>query len=87
MMWNDGMGWSGWLVMSLTALAFWALVVLAVVALFRDTSREGTWSPRESTRDPREDHDAERILDQRFARGEIDAAEYHARQGVLRSAH
>ncbi|WP_404386453.1 SHOCT domain-containing protein [Knoellia locipacati] len=80
MMWNDGMGWSGWLLMSLTAIAFWALVVVAVVALFRDSGRD-------SRQRPREDHDAQLILDQRFARGEIDAAEYHARQGVLRSAH
>ena len=40
MMWNyDGMGWAGWLVMAVTALAFWALVVFAVVALFRGKPR------------------------------------------------
>ena len=79
MMWNDGMGWTGWLVMSLTAIAFWALVVVAVVALFRDAR-----SDPKQTRD--ENDDARRILDQRFARGEIDTDEYHARQVVLRSA-
>lgn len=80
MMWNDGMGWTGWLLMSLTAIAFWALVVVAVVALFR-----GTRSDPKQARD--ENDDARRILDQRFARGEIDTDEYHARQVVLRSAH
>ncbi|WP_404380337.1 SHOCT domain-containing protein [Knoellia locipacati] len=80
MMWNDGMGWTGWLLMSLTAIAFWALVVVAVVALFR-----GTRSDPKQTRDGNDD--ARRILDQRFARGEIDTDEYHARQVVLRSAH
>lgn len=83
MMWNyDGMGWAGWLVMAFTALAFWALVVFAVVALFRGARTETTHSRHG------EDYDARQILDQRFARGEIDAAEYHARKDVLqRSAH
>lgn len=80
MMWSNGMGWTGWLIMSLTALAFWALVVFAVVALFRG-ARNDT-SPRRRG----EDDDARQILDQRFARGEIDADEYHARREVLRSA-
>lgn len=81
MMWNDGMGWTGWLLMSLTAIAFWALVVFAVVSLFR-----GTRSDPKQVGDEN-DKDARRILDQRFARGEIDADEYHARQLVLRSTH
>lgn len=81
MMWNDGMGWTGWLLMSLTAIAFWALVVFAVVSLFR-----GTLSDPKQVGDEN-DKDARRILDQRFARGEIDADEYHARQLVLRSTH
>ena len=78
MMWNDGMGWTGLLLMSLTAIAFWALVVFAVVALFRGTSSEPKQRQGEGL-------DARHILDQRFARGEIDADEYHARQIVLRS--
>lgn len=80
MMWNDGMGWTGWLLMSLTAIAFWALVVVALVALFR-----GARSDPKQVRD--EDDAAHRILDQRFARGEIDTDEYHARQVALRSPH
>lgn len=82
MMWNNGMGWTGWLFMSLTALAFWALVVFAVVALFKGSG--GVTRPTSRGSD---DHDPGRILDQRFARGEIDAEEYHARKSVLRSAH
>ncbi|KGN41632.1 SHOCT domain-containing protein [Knoellia aerolata] len=80
MMWNDGMGWTGWLVMALTAVAFWALVVVAVVALFRDSRPESRQAKAGSD-------EARRILDQRFARGEIDANEYQARQIMLRSAH
>ena len=80
MMWNDGMGWTGWLVMALTAMAFWALVVVAVVALFRDNRPDVKQAPTGAD-------DARRILDQRFARGEIDADEYQARQVMLRAAH
>ncbi len=74
---HDGTGWGGWLVMALAMVAFWALVVLAVVALFRGvTQGRGLGSQQ----DPME------ILDQRFARGEIDEDEYHARAAVLRTS-
>ncbi len=79
MMWNYEVGWAGWLVMAATMVAFWALVVFAVVALFRGSG--GGSTPAEG----RSDHDAERILDQRFARGEIDTEEYHARREALRT--
>jgi putative membrane protein len=82
MMWNYGMGWAGWLLMSAAMVAFWALVVFAVVALFR-----GSRTPPPAAPAPRTGYDAEQILDQRFARGEIDTEEYHARRNVLRSPH
>ena len=74
---HDGMGWGGWIVMTVAIVAFWALVVYAVLALFR-TQRSG-----ESTSDRR---DPMQILDERFARGEIDEDEYHARSSVLRAS-
>ena len=73
-----GWGWGGWILMSLMMVAFWALVILAVVAIFRGTSRDAGRTDRATHRDPME------ILDERFARGEIDADEYRARQEVLR---
>ncbi|GAA1157475.1 SHOCT domain-containing protein [Nocardioides aquiterrae] len=77
---GDGVGWGGWLVMSLSMIAFWALVVFAVVAIFRTGREDGSGRP--GRRDPLE------ILDERFARGEIDETEYRARADVLRtSAH
>lgn len=80
MMWSNGMGWGGWLLMSLTTVSFWALVVFGIVALFRGTRESGTPGPsRES--------DAQYILDERFARGEIDAEEYQRRMQVLHAAH
>ena len=81
MMWFNGMGWGGWLVMVLAAVAFWALVVFGVVALFKGGRSEDVYGGRRGAPDARE------ILDQRFARGEIDVQEYHARQEVLRAVH
>lgn len=74
---HDGIGWGGWLVMLLGMVAFWGLVVWAVVVLFRD-ARSGDVRPVH--RDPLD------ILDERFARGEIDETEYQARADVLRTA-
>jgi putative membrane protein len=75
---HDGMGWDGWLVMTLVMVAFWGLVVWGVVAIFRGT-RDTDAATGAGRRDPME------ILDERFARGEIDAEEYHDRQVVLRA--
>jgi putative membrane protein len=80
MWWNDGMGAGGWVVMTLVMVGFWALVILAVVALFRGLSTDGKTSGPAGPPDP------QRILDERFARGEINADEYHARQEVLRAS-
>jgi putative membrane protein len=75
---HDGMGWGGWLVMLLGMVAFWGLVVWAVVVLFRDTHSEDAR--------PTHHHPLD-TLDERFARGEIDETEYRARADVLRAAH
>jgi putative membrane protein len=75
---HDGAGWGGWLVMTIAMLAFWALVVVAVVVLFRGSKSSGQESsPHQDPMD---------TLNQRFARGEIDEDEYHARSAVLRSS-
>ena len=75
---HDGMGWGGGLGMVLGMVAFWGLVVWAVVVLFRSSGSQGSRAA---------DHDPLDILDDRFARGEIDEVEYHARAAVLRAAH
>ena len=75
-MWGNGMGWGGWLLMTLTMVAFWAVVVFGIVALFRGT---GEAVPRGGSHQ----RDALQILDERFARGEIDAEEYRSRQNQL----
>jgi putative membrane protein len=75
MMWwaQDGWNWWAWVVMSLGMVAFWALVVWAVVSLIH--------SPRGSGARP---NDARAILDERPARGEVDEIEYRARLDALR---
>lgn len=74
---HDGVGWGGWILMTLAMIAFWALVVFAVLALFRDGRSSSTPTP--DHRDPIQ------LLDERFARGEINEDEYHARRSVLRA--
>ncbi|AKE92781.1 MULTISPECIES: SHOCT domain-containing protein [Rhodococcus] len=75
-MWGSGaMGWAGWMVMALTMIGFWALVAFGIAALFRTGHRTGTPPPPA---------DPLRVLDDRFARGEIDADEYQARRRALR---
>ncbi|MCY7326642.1 MAG: SHOCT domain-containing protein [Microbacteriaceae bacterium] len=78
---NDGIGWGGWIAMTVMMVAVWGLVIFAVVAIFRSTSIRST-GPAE-TAAPR---DPMRTLDERFARGEIDAEEYHSRQAILRDS-
>lgn len=76
MWWNDGMGWGGWIAMTLIMVAFWSLVIFAVVAIFRG-DRDSSVTPTVRDRDPLG------ILDERFARGDIDAEEYRARRNEL----
>ena len=79
MMWYDGSpGWGGWLMMSLGMVAFWTLVVVAVIALVRGL-RDERPTRQDSGTDPR------RLLDERFARGDIDEEDYKARRDLLRS--
>jgi putative membrane protein len=75
--WSDGTPWWGWVLMCLGMIAFWAAVIgavwYAVTHAVRSESTTGSRSP-------------EQILDERFARGEIDADEYATRRDALRGA-
>ncbi len=82
MWWDNGMEWGamgggGWVVMTVLMLAFWALVGGGLVVLFRNRRPAGSDSAATPGRS------AENVLDERFARGEIDEQEYHARRAVL----
>lgn len=74
---GDGVGWGGWIVMTLSMVAFWALVALAWFAILRGSG--GRWPV-----DGGAGRDLMQILDERFARGEINAEEYQIRKDVLR---
>jgi putative membrane protein len=76
--WN-AMGWGGWVMMILILLTVWAVVAVAGIALFRGLRGGGVANASPPG-------DAGRILDERFARGEIDSDEYTARREALRSS-
>lgn len=71
---GDHMGRGWWWVMGIGWLVFLALIVVLAVVLTRH------YRPAGSTR--RGAHD---VLDERFARGEIDDDEYRRRREALRS--
>ncbi|HEY9311591.1 SHOCT domain-containing protein [Williamsia sp.] len=80
MWWNNGMGWGGWVLMVLLMSAFWGFVIAGVIALFRSV---GTDRPPAHNPSPTIRPSANSILDERFARGEIDAEEYRIRRDQL----
>ena len=71
--WDGG----GAFVMMLMSFLFIAAIVVGVVLLVRSTSHDG-----QPQRAPSSDRALE-ILDERFARGEIDQAEYEERRRIL----
>lgn len=76
---HGGLGWGGWVLMVIAVLLLVALVVAVVIALLRMAStgpQPGAGGARRSR--------AEEVLDERFARGEIDEEEYQRRRAVLR---
>jgi putative membrane protein len=77
MMYDWGMGWGGGMFFGLAfMIALLVLSVVLIVVLVRWFSGERT-PPRDSSRTPRE------ILDERFAKGEIDREDYDARRKAL----
>src|SRR6266487_2879348 len=70
--WGSG-SWVSWLVMSLMMLVFWGGLVALIVWAVRGFARP----PESSKPDPLA------ILEERFARGEIDADELESRRTAL----
>lgn len=81
--WNSGsMGAGGWVLMAVMMVVFWGGVVAIVFALIRYSASGRNDPPRTgTTEDP-----ALRVLEERFARGDIDADEYTKRRDILRPA-
>lgn len=78
---HEGLGAGGWVLWVLFMIAFWALVITAIVWLVRSFTNRGPVTAQRATR---MHAGAEQILAQRFAHGQIDENEYRARLGVLR---
>lgn len=74
MWWWHNNGW-GWLWMTLSMVAFWAIVAAVVVALVRAGAPRGASGNRAA--------DADAILAERYARGEISDEEYRHRRREL----
>jgi len=78
MMYDGGhMGALGWVGATVGSVVFWAVIVGLIVLVVRN-ARGPTAAPPAHRPDP------ERMLAERFARGEIDEQEYRQRLQVLR---
>ena len=78
---GHGIGGWGYALMTLSMLLFWGVVIYGIVALIRYGRRD---SPQ--VREPAQPPAPERLLAERFARGEIDEDEYQQRLTSLRAA-
>jgi putative membrane protein len=77
--WYSGPGAAGWLIMLAFMVFFWGAIIWIVLTLVHQRHGHGhSHAPAERG------SDALQILDQRFARGEIDEEEYRRRRDLLR---
>jgi putative membrane protein len=79
MIYEHSMGPAGWLWMAFVLITLTALLVGAIVAGVRLIDRPAS-AQEDGT-------PADRVLAERFARGEITEEDYHHRLAVLRAAH
>lgn len=77
---GGGMGWGAWLTMGFALVVFWGLVITGIVLLVRSLGHR-----EEVPHQPAGPTAALRILEDRFARGDIDADEYSRRRQLLGS--
>lgn len=71
-----GTAWWMWLLMGAGMMGFWVLVAVTVKALLDDRRPETPATP-----------DPTQVLDERLARGEIDADEYLRLQRLIQQGH
>lgn len=81
-----GMGGAYWPLMGITMILFWGLIIAGVVALVRYLGRTGRPDHPGGAGPAAGRPQAREILDERFARGEIDAEEYRQRLDLLRES-
>ncbi|MGM7778800.1 SHOCT domain-containing protein [Arthrobacter sp. KNU-44] len=75
--WGGNIGIGGWIAMGLMMFLFWVGIATLVIFLLRGNRAGGS-----GFQGPTDD--SERILNERFARGEIDETELTARRAALR---
>lgn len=82
-MWGYGMGtgmvWWMWVLMGLGTIGFWLVVAYFVRMVMEGGSSRSAKPPVEV--------EPLRLLDERLARGEIDAEEYQRTRNILSHAH
>lgn len=81
---GNGMGGWGWGLMTFSSVVFWALVVLVIVLVARHFGRSSQQRPSSWRPDGQPPSSPEQLLAERYARGEIDDAEYQQRLATLR---
>ncbi|HEY5283925.1 MAG TPA: SHOCT domain-containing protein [Polyangia bacterium] len=81
-MWGHGWGWGGWVLMSVVMVLFLLALIAAIVVAIRYLSASNP-APRESPPSYARPG-PEKLLAERFARGEIDEDEYRRRLSLLR---
>ena len=86
MMWGYGFGW-GWLVMALSTVLWIALLVLLVWALVRWLSSKTSTPTPTMMQMPPSGPSALEILQQRYARGEIDTATFEQMRERLQASN
>jgi putative membrane protein len=82
---NAPIWYGGGVLMSVAVVIFWALVITGAVLVFRYLISSARGTAANAT--PALPGDAEKALALRYARGEIDDAEYQRRSALLHQNH
>lgn len=88
MRWYDeGPGWGGLVFMGVGMVVFWTVAAVLLYAALRgvrsDTRRDLGGGPPGGVAGTAGPGEARRLLDERFARGEIDPEDYRVRRDLL----
>ena len=75
--WDGSWSWGGWIAMVAMMVVFWGAIAWVVVTLIHQSGSRSTAPPGTAP-------NPIAVLDERFARGEIDEDEYRRRRDVLR---